>query len=94
VTGLAELHTPNITVTTAHITSSWSSLAVAWQRLSSVDVPLPLGSRTVPGLSYQLLTSYNCNSKLTQPQLLYSTSTDRAETISSIIACVFVAGVT
>jgi hypothetical protein len=29
--------------------------AVAWQRLPYVDVPLPLGSRTVRGLSYQLL---------------------------------------
>jgi hypothetical protein len=27
---LTELHTPNITVTTAHINSSQSSLAVAW----------------------------------------------------------------
>jgi hypothetical protein len=25
--------------------------------------PLPLGSRTVPGLSYQLLDSHNCNSQ-------------------------------
>jgi hypothetical protein len=30
---------------------------VASQRLSSADVPLPLGSRTVTGLSYQLLTT-------------------------------------
>jgi hypothetical protein len=27
---LTELHTPNITVTTAHITSSQSSLGVSW----------------------------------------------------------------
>jgi hypothetical protein len=33
-----------------------SSLAVAWQRIPMADVPLPLGSRTVLGLSYQLLT--------------------------------------
>jgi hypothetical protein len=26
-----------------------------------VDVPLPLGSKTLPDLSYQLLTSHNCN---------------------------------
>jgi hypothetical protein len=32
------------------------------------DVPLPQGSQTVPGLSYLLLTSNNCNSQLT-PQL-------------------------
>jgi hypothetical protein len=49
---LTELHTPKITVTTAHITSSQSLLAVAWQRLLTADVPVPLGSRTVPGLSY------------------------------------------
>jgi hypothetical protein len=54
------------TVTTARIKSSQSSLAIAWQRLLTTDVPLPLGSRTVPGLSYQHLTSHNCNSQLTQ----------------------------
>jgi hypothetical protein len=43
--------------------SSESSLAVAWLRLSSVNVPLPPRSRTIPDLSYQLLTSHNCNSK-------------------------------
>jgi hypothetical protein len=32
------------------------------------DVPLPLGFRTVPGLSCQLHTSHNCSS---QPKLLY-----------------------
>jgi hypothetical protein len=30
---------------------------------------LPLGSRTVPILSYRLLTSQNCNSQRTKPQL-------------------------
>jgi hypothetical protein len=30
---LTELHTPKITVTTAHTTSSESSLTVAWYRL-------------------------------------------------------------
>jgi hypothetical protein len=44
---LTELHTPKITVTTAHMMSSRSSLAVAWYRLPTVDVPLILGSRTV-----------------------------------------------
>jgi hypothetical protein len=29
------------------------------------DVPFTLGSRTLPSLSYQLLTSYNCNYQLT-----------------------------
>jgi hypothetical protein len=32
-----------------------------------MDVPLPLGSWTVPSLSHQLFTSHNCNSQLTQP---------------------------
>jgi hypothetical protein len=36
---------------------------------STTDVPFPLGFRSIPGLSYQLLTSQNCNSPLTQPQL-------------------------
>jgi hypothetical protein len=45
---------------------SKSSLAVAWQRFPTADGPLPLGSRTVPGLSYHLLTSHNCSSQLTQ----------------------------
>jgi hypothetical protein len=43
-----ELHTPKITVTTAHIKFSQSSLGIAWLRLPVVDVPLPLGSRTLP----------------------------------------------
>jgi hypothetical protein len=33
--------------------------------VSTVDIPLPLGSQTVPGLSCQLFTSHNCNSQLT-----------------------------
>jgi hypothetical protein len=59
---LRHLHTPKITLTTAHIKSSQSSLAVVWWRLPTADVPLTLGSRIVPGLSYQILTSHNCNS--------------------------------
>jgi hypothetical protein len=37
-----------------------SSLVVAWWRLLTADV-LPLGSRSIPGRSYQLLraTAYN-----------------------------------
>jgi hypothetical protein len=34
-----------------------SSLAVAWERLPIADFHLPQGSETVPGLSYQLLTT-------------------------------------
>jgi hypothetical protein len=45
---LTELHAPKITVTTAHIKSYQSSLAVGWYRFPTADVPLSLGSRTVP----------------------------------------------
>jgi hypothetical protein len=34
-----------------------SSLTVAWNRLKAADVPLPLSSRTVLDLRYQLLTA-------------------------------------
>jgi hypothetical protein len=37
--------------------SAVSSPVVAWSRLSTADAPLPLGSRTVPGLSYRVLTA-------------------------------------
>jgi hypothetical protein len=53
------------------------------------DVPLPLGSQTVPGVSYKLLASNNCNSELTlclqtlsyngSRPLLNSPSMDRAK---------------
>jgi hypothetical protein len=33
------------------------SIAIAWSWLSTFDDPLPLGSRTVPGLSYNILTA-------------------------------------
>jgi hypothetical protein len=69
---LNQLHTPKITVTTAHINSSQALLAVAWYRLPTADVPLPLDSRTLPGLSYQLLNLHNCNSQLTQQKLIVS----------------------
>jgi hypothetical protein len=54
---LTKLHIPKITVTVAHMKSFQFSLAVALWRLLMADVPLPLGSRTVPVLSYQLLTA-------------------------------------
>jgi hypothetical protein len=54
---LTNLHTPKTTVTTAHINNSESSLAVAQQRLPTLDVPLTLASQTLPGLSYQLLSA-------------------------------------
>jgi hypothetical protein len=53
------------------------------------DFSLPLGPRTVPGLSYQLLTSHNCNSQPTQKylnhwSLLYFLGTDRKENVFSL----------
>jgi hypothetical protein len=64
---LTELHTPKITVITAQRRSSQSLIAVAWQRFPKTDVALPLGPRAATGLIYQILTSHNCNSQLTQP---------------------------
>jgi hypothetical protein len=61
---LSELHIPKITVTTAHINSSWSSLAVAWWCLPMVDVSLTLDSQIVPGFSYHIHTSHKCKSQL------------------------------
>jgi hypothetical protein len=49
---LTELHALKFTVTTAHIKSSQFSPAVAWLRLLTTGVPLPLRSRTVSGLGY------------------------------------------
>jgi hypothetical protein len=59
---LTETHMSNITVTTAHKKASvfTSRFLVA---ASTGDIPLPLGSRNVPGLSYQLLTSRHCKSQ-------------------------------
>lgn len=88
------LHTSKITVTTAYIRSSQSLLAVAWQWLPIVDVPIPLGFLNFSGgFSSQLVTSHNCNSRLTQPQLycqsfpLHSPGTDYTEVVSFIISC-------
>jgi hypothetical protein len=47
---LTELHNPKITVTTAHIKPSQSLLTIAWLRLPTGDVSLPLASRTAHGL--------------------------------------------
>jgi hypothetical protein len=49
-----------ITSYSSHTYSSVDShvfTAVAWQRLSAEDSPLPVGSRTVTGLRYQLLSA-------------------------------------
>jgi hypothetical protein len=53
-------------------------ITIAWQRLPTADIPLPLGSLTVPGLSYQLLTATAHNDwtaavlSLTHQQLIHS----------------------
>jgi hypothetical protein len=59
---LTQLHTQKINVTTAHLKSSPASLAVAWQQLPTANVRLPLGSRSFPGFSCQLLN--NSKSKI------------------------------
>jgi hypothetical protein len=53
--------------TMATITSVHNNVftAVACYRLPTADVSLPLGSRNVPGLSYQLLTTTEPSSPLT-----------------------------
>jgi hypothetical protein len=63
---LTQLHTPKTIVnySTHNVFSVFTSRCFA--AASTADVPLPLGSRTVPRLSYQLLTSHSCNSQLTQ----------------------------
>jgi hypothetical protein len=52
---LVELHTPKITVTTAHIKSFQSSLAVVWLRLSKADFPF----LWVPELSPASATTFS-----------------------------------
>jgi hypothetical protein len=52
---LTELHIPKITVTTAHIKSSQSSLAVVWQRLQRLTFPF----LWVPKLSPASATSFS-----------------------------------
>jgi hypothetical protein len=47
----------HFTITPTLVSKVTSSLAVAWQRLPTADVPLILGSRTILSLSYQLLTA-------------------------------------
>jgi hypothetical protein len=62
--------TPKNTVTIAHIKPSQTSLAVAWQRLSRADVPLPqvpdLSTASATRFSFlatELLTDSTSNSK-------------------------------
>jgi hypothetical protein len=53
---LTLLYTNNYDSLTGYTFQSQSSLAVAWYRLLTTDIPFTLGSRTFPDLSYQLLT--------------------------------------
>jgi hypothetical protein len=50
-------YTLQLTITHTLVSTVTRSLVVASQRLPAVDVPLPLCSRTVPDLRYQLLTA-------------------------------------
>jgi hypothetical protein len=81
---LTELHTAKGIVITAHTGYSQFSLAVAWLQFSTTDVPLHLGSRCIPCLSYHLHTSQNCISHLTQQQLKSKLSYDRRSVGQSI----------
>jgi hypothetical protein len=56
-------HTHTHTLVSGHVFTSRSSVA-----LPTVDVPLPLGSRTIPGLSYgnSRLTAFNISAQTTQ----------------------------
>jgi hypothetical protein len=58
-TGLSIQHVTTFYSSLLHtlVSTVTSSLAVAWQRLPTVDIPLPPSSQTIPGLSYQLLTA-------------------------------------
>jgi hypothetical protein len=63
---LPDLHTPNITVTAANTKISLLSLTVAWYRLPTVKVLLPVDSKTIPGFNY--------GTTETNQQLKYSSS--------------------
>jgi hypothetical protein len=54
---IANSHTQQVTKARNISSQSAVSSAVAWSHLLTADVALPLGSRTVPVLSYQLLTA-------------------------------------
>jgi hypothetical protein len=71
---LTEIHIPKITITTVQIIFSYVFTSRCLVAASTTDVPLPLGSPTVPGLSYssfslQLLT----DSTITQSQSYFTT---------------------
>jgi hypothetical protein len=55
---IANSHTLQFTTArTKTFQSAVSSPVVAWQRLPTAGFPLTVGSRTIPSLSYQLLTA-------------------------------------
>jgi hypothetical protein len=76
------LFIPPQLVTTLHSSPFQTSVhnhvltVVTWQWLTKVDVPFPLGSRTVPGLSYQLFIA-------TEPQRLLSSGDGGVSYLSS-----------
>jgi hypothetical protein len=55
-------YTLQFTITHTNVHSN-VFIVVAWQRLPTTDLPLPLGSRTLAGLSYQLLTATESQSR-------------------------------
>jgi hypothetical protein len=55
-----------LTLVTTNNYDSLTELCIPKIIVTTAHIPLPLGSRTVPGLRYQLLTSHNSNSQLTQ----------------------------
>jgi hypothetical protein len=57
-----DLHTPKITVTTALVKSSQSSLAAAWLWLPTADIPLPLRCQPVPVLQLPASPQQSSNS--------------------------------
>jgi hypothetical protein len=55
---IAHSHTSQFTVHRhTLVTPVMSSVVIAWYKLPMVDVPLPLSSQTVPGLSCWFLTA-------------------------------------
>jgi hypothetical protein len=49
--------TLQVTFTHTLVSTVTCSITVAWQRLSTADIPLPLGSRNISDLSCQILTA-------------------------------------
>jgi hypothetical protein len=58
------------------------------EKESPADILLPLHSRTVPGLSYWLLTSHNCNSQITQLKIKSNLCYDRLTVRQSVLVSI------